>query len=285
MKKFLKDHPSVKIGAFAVVTVFLLLISQTAFWLHNTIFNTQNFTNIATTAITSESSRQSIASGIVDKALEGRPAIQSAIGGRLTNLVTGLLGTDLVEQSTEKAIQKAQLLVTTPRKPPVVLDLTGIKQTATKLADVLNRNGDEKIDPANIPDQIVLINTDKIPNFYNYGIAVLWLGPLSLLTALALFAWWIYKGALTAVRVKRFRIVLGIVFASGVIALIVGPLVKPAFLSVAETAQAMTLLGNIFDGFIKPFNDQAKSIVVASVLVFIVTYLVNPALNLIKKFR
>ncbi len=285
MKKFLKDHPSVKIGAFAVVTVFLLLISQTAFWLHNTIFNTQNFTNIATTAITSESSRQSIASGIVDKALEGRPAIQSAIGGRLTNLVTGLLGTDLVEQSTEKAIQKAQLLVTTPRKPPVVLDLTGIKQTATKLADVLNRNGDEKIDPANIPDQIVLINTDKIPNFYNYGIAVLWLGPISLLTALALFAWWIYKGALTAVRVKRFRIVLGIVFASGVIALIVGPLVKPAFLSVAETAQAMTLLGNIFDGFIKPFNDQAKSIVVASVLVFIVTYLVNPALNLIKKFR
>lgn len=285
MKKFLKDHPAIKLSAFAIVTVFLLLVSQTAFWLHNNIFNNQNFTNIATQAITMESSRQSIASAVVDKALEGRPALQSAIGGRLTNLVTGLLGTDLVEQSTEKAVQKAQLLVTTPRKPPVVLDLTGIKSTATKLADVLNRDGEQKVDPANIPDQIVLIDTSKIPNFYNYGITVLWLGPLSLLAALGLMAWWIYKGTLAAVRVKRFRISLVIVFASGVIALIVGPLVKPAFLSVAESAQAMTLLGNIFDGFIKPFNDQAKALVVASVLVFIVTYLVNPALNLIKKFR
>ena len=285
MKKFLKDHPAIKLSAFAIVTVFLLLVSQTAFWLHNNIFNNQNFTNIATQAITMESSRQSIASAVVDKALEGRPALQSAIGGRLTNLVAGLLGTDLVEQSTEKAVQKAQLLVTTPRKPPVVLDLTGIKSTATKLADVLNRDGEQKVDPANIPDQIVLIDTSKIPNFYNYGITVLWLGPLSLLAALGLMAWWIYKGTLAAVRVKRFRISLAIVFASGVIALIVGPLVKPAFLSVAESAQAMTLLGNIFDGFIKPFNDQAKALVVASVLVFIVTYLVNPALNLIKKFR
>lgn len=285
MKKFLKDHPAIKLSAFAIVSIFLLLISQTAFWLHNTIFNNQNFTSIATQAIEMESSRQSIATAIVDKALEGRPAIQSAIGGRLTNLVTGLLGTDLVEQSTEKAVQRAQLLVTTPRKPPVVLDLTGIKQTASTLADVLNRDGEQKVDPSKIPDQIVLIDTTKIPNFYNYGIAVLWLGPLSLITALGLMALWIYRGTISVVRVKRFRIALGFVFASGVIALIVGPLVKPAFLSVAETAQAMTLLGNIFDGFIKPFNDQAKSIVVASALVFIVTYLVNPALNLIKKFR
>ena len=167
MKKFFNDHPAIKLSAFAIVTVFLLLISQTAFWLHSTIFNNQNFTNIATEAIEMESSRQSIATAIVDRALEGRPAIQSAIGWRLTNLVTGLLGTDLVEQSTEKAVQRAQLLVTTPRKPPVVLDLTGIKQTASTLADVLNRDGEQKVDPSKIPDQIVLIDTTKMLKIRN----------------------------------------------------------------------------------------------------------------------
>ena len=54
---------------------------------------------------------------------------------------------------------------------------------------------------------------------------------------------------------------------SSLIALLVGPLTRPVFLTAARDAPAQTLLGNIFDGFIAPFNSQAIFVgVVASAL-------------------
>jgi hypothetical protein len=56
------------------------------------------------------------------------------------------------------------------------------------------------------------------------------------------------------------RIVLLLVIVGCGLALLVGPLTRPVFLTAAQNAPEQTLLRNVFDGFIAPFNAQAKQL-------------------------
>lgn len=272
MKDFFRRHPNLKISILVITSVSLLLIAQTSLWLSNNVFNNQKFTQITTEAITSESSRQSISNLLVDRMLEDRPMLNSVLGNRISSLISGLLGTDLAERSIEKIVQNAQLILTTPKKPPIVIDVRPYKQAAINISNALMRDDEPKIDINRIPDEIVLLDTSKLPNYYQYGILLLWLGPIAALLALALLGAWIYRAKIAVVRLMRTRIALAAVLASGLIAMLIGPLFKPAFLSVAESAQAMTLLGNIYDGFIAPFYVQSQTISVIAFLLLVVTY-------------
>src|SRR5687767_7870147 len=76
-----------------------LLLVHSAYWINHTIFDQATFTNIVTTSVTSESSRNAIAASTVDRVLADRPVAKRLAGDRLTALLSGLLGSDLGERA------------------------------------------------------------------------------------------------------------------------------------------------------------------------------------------
>lgn len=109
---------------FFGVVVALLLVALTSFWLHRTIFNTERFTEIATDSFIQESSRQSIGETITARILEGRPVLKAVASDRLSTTISGLLATEQAEAAITRTSREAQLLVTSPRREPVVLELS-----------------------------------------------------------------------------------------------------------------------------------------------------------------
>lgn len=246
----------------------LLLVAGTAFWLHAMFFDTNRFTETATRAITGESSRASIARAVVDRALQDRPLLRSTIGSQAEGLLSGALGSEFAKASLQKTVEGLQLALTTPRGEPVVLNLAQAKGIIASSQDLLD-NGSPAgtIDVSDLPDQIVIIDTEKLPNFYDYSIGVLWAGPLALVAACAMLGAWVYR-ANGRYRLVRLRIALLIIAATALVGCLIGPLVKPAVLSVAANAPSQTLLGNIYEGFVGPFTNLALFVALAACAVW-----------------
>ena len=93
--KTVSDNKSYKKVVFlSTISGFFLLISNTAIWLNNQVFDTTNFTNTVTTSLTSESSRNAISQNITDRIYEDRPIAKRVAGDFTTKIIGGLLATD-----------------------------------------------------------------------------------------------------------------------------------------------------------------------------------------------
>lgn len=235
----------------------LLLIAGTAFWLHAMFFDTDRFTETATRAITEESSRASIAEAVVDRALQDRPMLRSTVGSQAEGLLADALGSEFAEASLQKTVESLQIALTTPRKEPVVLNLAQAKSIITSGQDLLDEGHPAStIDVSNLPDQIVIVDTAKLPNFYEYSIWVLWAGPLALVAACIMLGVWVHR-ADGRYRLVRLRTAMLVIATAALAGCLIGPLVKPAVLSVAANAPSQTLLGNIYEAFVGPFTNVA----------------------------
>lgn len=265
----------------SAVFVLAIMIAHTAYWLHHTIYDTKRFTAIASEAIGHESSRQSIGTAIVDRALAERPLVRQTAGPRLSQMIAGLLGTDLATNATRTLIERSHLLVTTPQREPVTFDTTTLKTQIVRLQAAAGTDEESRrIDVSNIPDEVTLVDTTSIPNVHRYGILVLWVGVLGVFAIIGFSAWYILRGY-RDVQMVRLRQILGLTMFSSLVALLVGPLTRPVFLTAARDAPAQTLLGNLFDGFISPFNAQAIVVgAVASALLAITVLITSGKITL-----
>jgi hypothetical protein len=265
-KRHSEVRPMWQKGVLFGLVVALLLVALTSLWLQRAIFNTDRFTAITTAAFTEESSRQSIGETVANRVFEGRPALRVAVGDRLSGAISSLLATERAESAIARAAREAQLLVTSPRRDPVVLQLSGLKTAIVRAQELTQVEANNvRIDDSDIPDQIVLIDTSTLPNFYVYAVTVFWLGPVSLLAAVALTVWWVRRGG-AQLYVRRSQIMLLVLLVSAGLALLIGPLAEPAFVSIGRDAPSQTLLSNAYRGFIAPFRDQAIVLGVVSAL-------------------
>lgn len=249
----------------AVCAAILFVVANSAFWVNRYIFDTNNFTQVATTSLTSESSRQAIASEIVNKTLADYPTVKNVVENPATNVISGVLGSDQVENILEKAITKLQVSVTSSNPQSLVINLEGPKDFLTKIVDVVSKQRQVNVNPDNIPSEIVLINKDNIPNFYKYGVLFLWLGPIALLGGAALVAypyikWRSYYKVLMMVQG-------GALVVASLLALLIGPLFRPPLLSKIASPDARTVVSNLYNAFIATFNSQTQLLVVVGVLV------------------
>lgn len=246
----------------------LLLIAGTAFWLHAMFFDTDRFTETATRAITEESSRASIAEAVVDRALQDRPMLRSTVGSHAEGLLAGALGSEFAEASLQKTVESLQIALTTPRKEPVVLNLAQAKSIITSGQDLLDEGHPAStIDVSNLPDQIVIVDTAKLPNFYEYSIWVLWAGPLALVAACIMLGVWVHR-ANGKYRLVRLRTAMLVIAMAALAGCLIGPLVKPAVLSVAANAPSQTLLGNIYEAFVRPFTNVALFVALGACVIW-----------------
>lgn len=251
-----------------ILAAFLLVVANSAIWVNRTMFNTQNFTQITSTALLSQSSRNALASDIVDTALQSQPAVKAVVAEPATNFIAGLLNTQQAKSALTKVIGKVQIIFTSERPEPVTYDLSGIKATVTKLLTLANKE-DAVVKVDQVPDSITIFkNVDKIPSFYKAGVILNFVAPIAFLLALFLLVWPHVKKQYAT---RKLLIGQGIALTSaGLLALLVGPLFKPPVLAQVNNADLRVVVENVYNAFVSTFNHQTYYLVGLGVVLLLI---------------
>jgi hypothetical protein len=238
-----------------IAAALLLVLANSAWWVHRAFFDTATFTATTKAAVLSESSRDAIAGRIIDQVLQKRPQLKEVIDEPATKIISGVLNSKLAGSAVDTVTGRAQIALTSPHPTSIEFDLTGIKSTLQRVVDLSGKT-ETKVDPNDIPDRIVLLDQSKIPPVYQIGVALQWAAPLALIGALVLLAW--------PYRRRRDRShpwqPLGkqglVIAAGGTLALLAGPLLKPLVLGAVATADGRTVVENVFTAFQSSYNGQ-----------------------------
>lgn len=251
-KRKLSKFGSVALLFFAAVTLFL---AQSAYWVNHTVFDQNNFTRITTTALLSESSRDAIATTVVNKSLDNRPVIKRVVGERATSLISGLLGSDLSNQAVTALTSKTYAYTTSSNRQDIKIDLTAIKAPVTSIISLAQSKGvDVPTTQYQIPDEIVLLQKDAFPDLSGVVKLMLWLGPLFWLSTIILFGLYIYIGR--AVYARRVYMVGGVMVLVSILGLLAGPFIPPPIAAAVPNIDLRPVAQNLAAGFLAPFTSQ-----------------------------
>lgn len=237
------------------VAAVMLFLAQSAYWVNHTVFDQANFTRITTDALLSESSRDAIATAVVNKSLENRPVIKRVVGERAVSLTSGLLGSDLSNQAVTALTNKTYAYTTASNRQDIKIDLTGIKAPLTSVISLAQSRGvDVPQTQYQIPDEIVLLQSDAFPDLSGAVKLMLWLGPLFWLSAIVLFSVYIYIGRAVYAR-RVYMVGLAIVVVS-ILGLLTSPFVPPPVAAAVPNIDLRPVAQNLATGFLAPFKSQ-----------------------------
>lgn len=263
----------------SIIAGVLLLVVNSAIWVNRQIFNERNFTETTVTSLTSQSSRDAIAGKITDEALQNYPRIQNLADDRLNKLISGLLDGERVHTVLTKSVSKLHIYLTSQNQEDVVVNLSGVKDTINRLAEITGR--DETGGPLlqkveNTPDQIVLVKAANVPDFYKYGVAVSFIAPVALLIAIILIAVPYVKDKANYLSIMLIQgITLVIV---GLVAMLTGPLFRPVALSSISDSNGRVIVENLYNSFIASFNKQNLMLVIIGLVICVIVFVI-PALS------
>lgn len=246
-----------------LVACFFLLLFNTAVWLNRYVMSTDKFSETALPALLNQSSTQAIASEVTDKLLEDRPVLKSTLNDRVVSLVAALLQTDLSERLVERSVRTLQISLTTANPKVVAIDLSGIKNVVAQILSLGRELTDrpveeQRIDVDDVPDQIVIFDPSTLPSMYAVGLTALWLTPLALLTVLGCLLYPLYRAYRIGVaELKRLLTIQGgAVVITGLLALSLGPLVRPTVLAQVSSENLRVVTENLLTAFLATFNEQ-----------------------------
>lgn len=250
-----------------VLAAVSLFFAQSAHWFNQTIFNQEKITSVVTSNVLSQASRDTIAASIVDRALEDKPLTQRVVGDRAESLISGLLESDLSTRAVQSLSDKTYSYVTTETREDIVFDLSSIKSVISALITVAQTQGSGErlaLVESNIPNEIVLVESDSFPNLSGILVFMLWFEPLFWLMSIVLFGIFIYLGR------KQYAKYVYIVGLSVVLVAIVGILTSPFLPSpIAASLQYIdfrpTVEGIIYD-LLLPFRDQMYVLLASTVV-------------------
>lgn len=264
----------------ALGAALLLIVANSTLWANRYIFNSQNFTATASTALLSESSRAAIGNEVSDRIFANRPALGNVLGDPVSKQVSAILNTNLAKKGIDRTIGKLQTIVTSKNPENVEIDLSGIKANADKILAVASAITGQELDQqteriSEIPDTVTIVDVSKLPNIYSASVALLWMGPIAFVGALILLI-------LPLVWAKRDRVASSFVLViegtaivvAGIVAYLVGPLFKPTVLANVNSINMRVVVGNVYDAFISTFNKQSNWFYVIGILILIASGIV-----------
>jgi hypothetical protein len=238
-----------------VIAGILLSIAQTAWWISRTIYDPKEFSKITTAALTTESSRDAIAKEIVDTAFSTKPVLRATVGKTTSKIISSVLATDIASAAIEQSSEKIQLALTSSKREPVELNMQPFKKalvTISTIADKADRPVAFKT--TDIPDKITIFQRDNLPELYKIYRLLLILGPLCIFSVIIIFGYLLYK-----MKNNTYLAVLLIgatISITSLLGLISGPLIRPPIISLIESINTRIVVGNLYDGFMHPFNNQ-----------------------------
>jgi len=277
---------ALKLGKFRVrllitslVAAVLIVVANSAIWANRYFNDTDNFTRTAVTSLTSDSSTDAIASEIVDRALVDYPTVKNLVDDTAVNFISGLLGSDRMQQVMTKLVSRMQIFLTSLQREPIVVNLSGAKDTINRLIQLAGREGETRFDPDKIPDEITIIDPSKYPNFYQAGVTLMWLSPILVIGAAILLAWPYLSDR------SRYREILafqgGALVLAGLLALLLGPLFRPMVLGNIQSANLRVVVGNLYNAFIETYTSQTMFLIVLGLL----TLAISASLVIARHYR
>lgn len=238
-----------------VVGAISLFFAQSAYWINHTVFDKESFSTITTDALTSQSSRDAIASSVVNKALEDRPVAKKVIGERVISLTSGLLGSDFSNQAISALSSKTYAYATASNRQDIAIDLTAVKDPLNGIIALAESQGASVPEPKReIPDEIVLIESDNFPDLSGAVKAMLWLGPVFWLTTLITFSIFIYLGRKNYAK-RVYLVGLSIIIIS-LLGIFTSPFIPPPIAAAVPNIDLRPVAQNIAQGFLAPFTTQ-----------------------------
>lgn len=275
MKKVEKKAESAT-SSHAVVSGFILgfaalflLLAQSSFYIKNTLFDKQTFTTIALTTIQTSENRNAIASTVVDQALADRPVLMRVAGDRATTLLSGLLASDLATNALNRVIGSMYNYMLKSDRKDIAINLESVKTPIVTLTNLAENSGREvKFEPENIPDSIVLLKSDAVPNLSNAYRISIWLAPLFWLGTIVLFAVYVYLGRRE--YAKRVYVAYGAILAVALIGLSTGPFLPPSVAALVQDSNAQTLTTSFVTAFLQPFITQMWQMVAYATIAVII---------------
>lgn len=254
-----EHKPSTAVTVWSVVLLVLagvsLFAAQSAYWINHTVFDQAVFSQIVTDSLQTDASRQGIAQAIVDTALQNRPVIRDAVGDRATSFVAGLLGSDIGQKLTQNVTEKVYSYVTTPDRQDIAITLTSAKQIiAAALAVAESAGKDVNVDVNSIPDQIVLVESDSVPQLSGALVAMMWIGPLLWLLTAVLFAVYIHLNRRRWARSVYY--VFGVIAVVGLVGLVSIPLIPASVAAAIPKINLRVVAETLTTNFLAPFQTQ-----------------------------
>ncbi len=247
----------------------MLFLAQSAYWVNHTVFNKANFTDITTTALLSQSSRDAIATTVVNKSLQDRPVIKKVVGEKAISLTSGLLGSDFASQAVTALTDKTYAYATAPNRQDIKVDLTSVKQPLSGVIALAQSKGvDVPQTNYQIPDEITLLKSDSFPDLSGAVKAMLWLGPLFWLATVILFGLYIYLGR--AIYAKRVYMAGLAVVVVAILGLLMNPFIPPPIAAAVPNIDLRPVAENLASGFLAPFKTQMYFMLGASLVVLLV---------------
>ncbi len=265
-------HFGLSIG-LAILAALLLMVANSAIWFNKYIFDQDNFTQLTTSAIQQESSRQAIATELSSKLFANRPVLARVAEEPVTKIVTGALGSNIAQKVFTKAVDSLHAIATSANPQNIQLDLVPVKQVVTNLAKAFDSQpaaGEAAIKVEDIPDTITIVDASRVPNIYNMGVVLLWVGPFAAVIALIAFAYTIFSARHAWNDIASVLAIYALVVAVvGGIALLIGPLFKPLVLSNVQSSNMQVVVGNIYGAFVATFNKQSAWLFFGTAIVMI----------------
>ncbi|MFZ1301149.1 MAG: hypothetical protein WAQ27_01025 [Candidatus Microsaccharimonas sp.] len=246
-----------------------LFLAQSAYWVNHTIFNQENFTATVTEAVLLPTSRDAIASSVVDTALADKPVIKRIIGDRAEKLISSLLDSDLSNQAITRVVNMTYKYITTPDREDIKIELSGITGPISTILTLVQAGDSNAAQTINsIPDEIVLLESDAAPDLSGVVSLMLWVGPLLWLVTLGAYALYIY------LHRKNYAKAVYIAGASIIVVAILGALARPALpppvASLIPVSNLRPVALNVTDAFLVSFQSQMVSMLLVTVIVLIV---------------
>jgi len=278
MTKNLRTYSSWAAIVLAAITLFL---AQSSYWINHTVFNQQNFTKITTQSLLADESRDAISASVVDKALADRPILKKTISTRTESFVSGLLGSDLSNQLFSALTKKIYSYTTSSDRQDIAIDLSAVKTPLSSIITFAENQGrDVKVDPDRIPDNVVLVESDRFPDLSGTVKTMLWLGPLLWLSTIALFAAYIYLGRNN--YAQRVYIAGFTIAGVALLGLFIVPFVPAPIAAAIPDINIRIVAENLAVNFLAPFRTQMLYMLVSSLGALLIF---NQRFNLLRLLR
>jgi hypothetical protein len=192
--------------------VSLLVICAVTAWLQVTILNEDHFASTVSAAMAKDSSRNAVATLVVDRTLQNRPLLQAAVRDPAQGAISGVLGTSLFRTPLNTAARLVWRDIFIRGGGDVTLNLVQAKRILSGVFGLADASNATRVDPSDVPDQVVIFKGGQLPDLrWMHDVApwVLWISGIA---GIALLAFTFWRAATRRHRVRILR-VSGIVLA------------------------------------------------------------------------
>lgn len=264
----------------AIVLSFIVLLS--AIWLQRIFYSPDRLSDITTEVLQEQSSRDAISGAVVSRLFEERPLLAATAGPRLVPVISGLLDSDILANSINRTVERIRLALTSDEAENIAINLVPVKSTISTVQNVIGQDVEERrLQTEDIPNEIVILDASTIPNYSDEGVVILWLGPLAATFLIIVVGIWLYRGRKRALAL-RVRIVGMLAVVSSVVALLIGPLTQPIIVQRISTIEGKTIIGNLYEALVAPFNQMALLLLLFSSIVIVISFIlpkINSSIN------